>query len=168
MMLILNAGCVNIGCKQSYWEFMKPLLPCSYLVIIIVQAVFVRAFIFVNETQMTDENVIFIKSKFVDKSFFGSKGLIMSGTQAKKLALLEWLAALQDKSLIDELTEWKAAHQSSSSNKEVLKQEEATDFWYDLHPNLQASIDRALVQSAKGEGRPHKEVMDEIRAKYTK
>ena len=43
-----------------------------------------------------------------------SKALVMSGTQAKKLELLEWLAALQDKSLIDELAQWKAARQRTS------------------------------------------------------
>ncbi|TRX59892.1 hypothetical protein FNH22_07505 [Fulvivirga sp. M361] len=38
----------------------------------------------------------------------------MSGTQAKKLELLEWLAALQDKSLIEELAQWKASRQRTS------------------------------------------------------
>jgi len=42
------------------------------------------------------------------------------------------------------------------------------DWWDDLHPNLQTAIDRALSQSERGEGRPHKEVMDELRSKYLK
>ena len=42
------------------------------------------------------------------------------------------------------------------------------DWWDDLHPNVQASIDRALAQSEQGEGRTHKEVMREMRAKYEK
>lgn len=42
------------------------------------------------------------------------------------------------------------------------------DWWDDLHPHLQASIDRALAQSERGEGRPHKEVMNEVRTKYLK
>jgi predicted transcriptional regulator len=42
------------------------------------------------------------------------------------------------------------------------------DWWDDLHPNVQASIDRALTQSEQGKGRPHEEVMKNIRAKYQK
>ncbi|MFT7197631.1 MAG: hypothetical protein ACI83W_002002 [Marinoscillum sp.] len=42
------------------------------------------------------------------------------------------------------------------------------DWWDDLNPNLQASIDQALAQPEEGEGRPHEEVMNEIRAKYSK
>jgi len=42
------------------------------------------------------------------------------------------------------------------------------DWWDDLHPKLQASIDRAIAQSENGEGRPHEEVMSELRAKYQK
>ena len=48
----------------------------------------------------------------------------------------------------------------------MIEADKDQDWWDDLHPNLQASIDRALAQSEKGEGRPHKEVMAEIRAKY--
>ena len=40
------------------------------------------------------------------------------------------------------------------------------DWWDDLHPNLQTSIDKALTQSEQGKGRPHEEVMREIKAKY--
>ena len=42
------------------------------------------------------------------------------------------------------------------------------DWWDDLPPDLQASIDRAFTQSEKGEGRPHQGVMNEIRVKYLK
>ncbi|WP_323758578.1 hypothetical protein [Roseivirga sp.] len=42
------------------------------------------------------------------------------------------------------------------------------DWWDDLDPNIQASIDRALAQSEEGKGRPHYEVMSEIRAKHQK
>jgi len=34
----------------------------------------------------------------------------MSNTQLQKLELLEWLANLQDKKLIDELMKWKESH----------------------------------------------------------
>ncbi|REE05635.1 hypothetical protein [Marinoscillum furvescens] len=42
------------------------------------------------------------------------------------------------------------------------------DWWDDLHPNLQASINKAIAQSEREEGRPHAVVMSEIRAKYQK
>ena len=48
----------------------------------------------------------------------------------------------------------------------MIEADKDQDWWDDLNPNLQASIDRALVQSERGEGRPHEEVMSEIRAKY--
>jgi predicted transcriptional regulator len=48
----------------------------------------------------------------------------------------------------------------------MIEADKEQDWWDDLHPNLKASIDRALAQSERGEGRPHEEVMAEIRAKY--
>ena len=48
----------------------------------------------------------------------------------------------------------------------MIEADKDQDWWDDLHPNLQASIDRAITQSDKGEGRSHQEVMAEIRAKY--
>jgi len=48
----------------------------------------------------------------------------------------------------------------------MIEADKDQDWWDDLNPNLQASIDRALAQSERGEGRPHEEVMNEIRAKY--
>jgi len=48
----------------------------------------------------------------------------------------------------------------------MIEADKEQDWWDDIHPNLQASIDRALAQSERGESRPHKDVMAEIRAKY--
>ena len=42
------------------------------------------------------------------------------------------------------------------------------DWWDNATPDLQASINRAIDQSEKGEGRPHEKVMEEIRLKYLK
>ncbi len=42
------------------------------------------------------------------------------------------------------------------------------DWWDNLHPNLQASIDRAIEQSKQGRGRTHQDVMDEVKEKYLK
>jgi len=42
------------------------------------------------------------------------------------------------------------------------------DWWDGLHPNLQESIDRAVIQSDRGEGRPHEEVIADLKAKYQK
>ena len=39
--------------------------------------------------------------------YFGEKETEMSDIQAKKLALLEWLASLEDGQVIRELTQWK-------------------------------------------------------------
>ena len=37
------------------------------------------------------------------------------------------------------------------------------DWWDDLNPNLQNSIDKALTQSEQGKGRPHEEVIKNVR-----
>lgn len=37
------------------------------------------------------------------------------------------------------------------------------DWWDDLNPNLQTSINKALTQSEQGKGRPHEEVMYDLR-----
>jgi hypothetical protein len=50
----------------------------------------------------------------------------------------------------------------------MIEADQDKDWWDDLHPNLKTSIDRAIAQSERGEGRPHEEVMSEIRAKYEK
>lgn len=42
------------------------------------------------------------------------------------------------------------------------------DWWDTTSPDLRASINRAIDQSEKGEGRPHDKVMEEIRLKYLK
>lgn len=50
----------------------------------------------------------------------------------------------------------------------MIEADSSNDWWEDLHPNLQASINRAIDQSERGEGRAHGEVMGEMRAKYLK
>ena len=42
------------------------------------------------------------------------------------------------------------------------------DFWEELEPELKASIEQGLKESAEGKGRPHEEVMKELRGKYSK
>ena len=49
----------------------------------------------------------------------------MSDTQAQKLELLEWMASLQDKSLIGELVKWKEDHQRVSIEQYNRELEEA-------------------------------------------
>ena len=48
----------------------------------------------------------------------------------------------------------------------MIDADQGQDWWDDLHPNLQASLDKALNQSEQRKGRPHEEVMQEIKAKY--
>ncbi len=50
----------------------------------------------------------------------------------------------------------------------MIEADKSSDCWDELHPNLKASLDRAFDQSKKGEGRPHNEVMSEIKSKYLK
>lgn len=42
---------------------------------------------------------------------------------------------------------------------EVFEQEEGSDFWDGLEPELKASIERGLAQSAKGQVKSHEEVI---------
>ncbi len=50
---------------------------------------------------------------------------------------------------------------------DILRTDTKEDDWWDsLHPELQASINKAIEQLERGEGRPHEEVMKEIREKY--
>ncbi|MEQ9297158.1 MAG: hypothetical protein RIF33_01275 [Cyclobacteriaceae bacterium] len=51
----------------------------------------------------------------------------MSETQTEKLELLEWMATLNDQSLIRELIEWKRSHQrvSISQYNEELEQSDS-------------------------------------------
>ncbi|WP_421977048.1 hypothetical protein [Roseivirga seohaensis] len=51
---------------------------------------------------------------------------------------------------------------------EMIDADKNQDWWDDLDPNIQASIDRAIAQSEQGKGRPHSEVMSEIRGKHQK
>lgn len=50
----------------------------------------------------------------------------MGTTKTKKLELLEWLAAVQDKEIIDELTRWKEEHERISIEQYNKELEEAT------------------------------------------
>ncbi len=49
----------------------------------------------------------------------------MSTTQMKKLELLEWLATVQDKALIEELSKWKEEHAHVSIDQYNKELEEA-------------------------------------------
>jgi len=54
----------------------------------------------------------------------------MSSTQALKLELMEWLATVHDKSLIEELAKWKEEHQHISLdqyNRELDEADAAID-----------------------------------------
>ena len=51
--------------------------------------------------------------------------MIQMDLQAQKLQLIEWLAALQDKSLIKELMQWKEDHQRVSVEQYNKELEEA-------------------------------------------
>ncbi len=54
----------------------------------------------------------------------------MNHTQALKLELIEWLATVHDKSLINELAKWKEEHEHISLeqyNKELDEADEAID-----------------------------------------
>ena len=51
---------------------------------------------------------------------------------------------------------------------ETLLEGSEKDFWDALNPKLKESIERGLAQSKRGEGRPHEEVMKEIRSRLTK
>ncbi|MDH5381836.1 MAG: hypothetical protein OEW75_13340 [Cyclobacteriaceae bacterium] len=70
----------------------------------------------------------------------------MKTTQAKKLELLEWLASLQDSSVIDELVKWKEKHQ------------EITDDHYDIE------IEEADARIEAGNYKTHEDAIKEIRS----
>ena len=46
---------------------------------------------------------------------------------------------------------------------EMIDADKEQDWWDDLNPNLQNSIDKALTQSEQGKGRPHEEVIKNVR-----
>jgi uncharacterized coiled-coil DUF342 family protein len=50
----------------------------------------------------------------------------------------------------------------------MIEADKSNDWWDELHPNLKATLERALQQSERGEGRQHDEVMNEIKSKYLK
>ena len=51
---------------------------------------------------------------------------------------------------------------------EMIDADKGKDWWDSLHPNIQASIDKAIDQSEQKDARPHQIVMSEIRSKYQK
>ena len=57
--------------------------------------------------------------------YFVTKLFFMSDAQIQKLELLEWLASLQDQSLIGELMKWKEEHQRVSIEQYNKELEEA-------------------------------------------
>lgn len=48
----------------------------------------------------------------------------------------------------------------------MIENNQDTDWWDDLDPNIQASIEKALLESKNGLGKPTEEVMRNIREKY--
>ena len=51
--------------------------------------------------------------------------------------------------------------------KHFLEEEEA-ESWENLNPALKASIKRGVAQAVKGQGKPHSEVMKQLKKKYYK
>jgi predicted transcriptional regulator len=70
--------------------------------------------------------------------------------QTEKLQLIEWLARLNNTSIIKRFI--------------ALKKEQEKDWWDQLSKEEKAEIEEGLAQADKGELVPHKEVM----AKYKK
>lgn len=70
----------------------------------------------------------------------------MSDTQTQKLELLEWLASLQDKSLIGELVKWKEAYEHISLEQ------------------YNAEIEEADAQIDAGDYLTHEEAVQETRS----
>jgi predicted transcriptional regulator len=52
------------------------------------------------------------------------------------------------------------------SQVKAILDEGEKDLWEELGPELKESIKRGLSESQQGKGRPHEEVMAEIRKKY--
>jgi hypothetical protein len=78
--------------------------------------------------------------------YFVGKLLFMSDTQIQKLELLEWMASLEDKSLIGELIKWKEEHQRISIEQ------------------YNAEIEEADAQIEAGDYLTHEEAVKEIRS----
>lgn len=70
----------------------------------------------------------------------------------EKNALIKKLLDTEDDAILDQV-------------KAILEIGEK-DFWEELSPELKASIEQGLKESEEGKGRPHVEVMKEIRSKY--
>lgn len=71
--------------------------------------------------------------------------------QSTKLELMRMLLNTQKESVLERL-------------KKVFEDEEGTDFWDELDPDLRTSVERGLRQSANGQVKSHEEVMK----KYSK
>lgn len=70
--------------------------------------------------------------------------------QAEKLQLIQWLAGLNDSSILDEFI--------------TLKKSKEIDWWDETSSEERLEIKEGLMQADKGEVTPHEEVM----AKYQK
>jgi hypothetical protein len=49
---------------------------------------------------------------------------------------------------------------------DILRTHTDGDWWDNLHPELKSSIDKSIKQLEEGYGRPHEEVMKELREKH--
>ena len=72
--------------------------------------------------------------------------------QAEKLSLIEWIAGLNDPNTLKEFI-------SLKKSKEV-------DWWDEISEAERTAINEGLDQLERGEGIPHEQVMNELRAKY--
>lgn len=84
--------------------------------------------------------------KMHNNCYFVEKLSVMSDLQIQKLELLEWMASLQDKSLIEKLVKWKEKHQRISLEQ------------------YNAEIEEADAQIEAGDYLTHEEAVKEIRS----
>jgi thiamine pyrophosphate-dependent acetolactate synthase large subunit-like protein len=73
--------------------------------------------------------------------------------QAKKLELVDLILKTEEVSLLEKVSK-------------ILKQEKEEDWWDELPDSVKESIEIGLEQAEKGETIPHKNVLNEIKAKY--
>jgi predicted transcriptional regulator len=66
--------------------------------------------------------------------------------QAEKLGLIEWITRLNDSAVIEKIVRIKNDYLKSA------------DWWDDISPEEQASIERGLKDIAEGKTHPHEEV----------
>jgi hypothetical protein len=69
--------------------------------------------------------------------------------QAEKLQLIEWLARLNNTTVLQRFIS--------------LKKEQEKDWWDQIRVDEKSEIEEGLMQADRGEVTPHKEVMDSIR-----